>query len=143
MSETATSLSDLPVVLIVEDEPLVRLLAGEILMESGLRSIEAPNADEALMLLEAKPDIAALLTDVRMPGSIDGFGLARLVSMRWPHVGIVVCSAEALPGEGDLPEGVLFLAKPYQPSSLLAAVRQVVGKDDPPLTIVPIRLAEG
>lgn len=142
MSHSDTALTDLPLVLIVEDEPLVRLLATEVLMEAGIRTIEACNGDEALTLLEAKPDMAALLTDVKMPGSIDKFSLARLAAMRWPHLGIVVSSAGSRPGEGDLPEGAKFLPKPYQLSSLVEAIRQVMGSGTAPLTVIPLRPAQ-
>lgn len=142
MSQSDTTLADLPVVLIVEDEPLVRLLATEVLMEAGIRTIEACNADEALTILEAKPDMAALVTDVRMPGSIDGFSLARLAAMRWLHLGIVVSSADSTPGEGDLPERAKFLPKPYQLSSLVEAVRQVMQSDVARLTVIPILPAQ-
>lgn len=143
MIQCDTTLSDLPVVLIVEDEPLVRLLATEVLADAGIRTIEPCNADEALTLLEAKPDMAALVTDVKMPGSMDGFSLSRLAAMRWPHLGIVVSSAGSRPGEGDLPEGAKFLPKPYQLSSFVETVRQVMGSGIPALTVVPIRPAHG
>ena len=130
------SLSDLPIVLIVEDEPLIRLVASDVLTEAGFRVIEAADSDEAMTLVEAKPETVALVTDVVMPGTFDGFGLAHLVASRWPHIGIVITSAHALPGEGDLPRGCEFLPKPYQPSSLIAAVRKVTEQIVTPLTVV-------
>ena len=128
--------SEPPIVLLVEDEPLIRLLGSDVLTEAGFRVIEATSAEEALTLLEAKPETVALVTDVKMPGSIDGFGLAHLVKSRWPHMGVVVTSAQALPGEGDLSADAVFLAKPYQLSALIAAVRKVTGDQPPPITVV-------
>ena len=122
-------------IVLVEDEPLIRLVAGDILAEAGFRTIEACSADEAMTLLEAKPDAVAIVTDVKMPGSLDGFSLAHLVASRWPETGIVVVSGHAVPGEGDLPEGALFLTKPYQPSALINAVREVTSQS----SVTPFR----
>jgi CheY-like chemotaxis protein len=133
--------SEPSIILLVEDEPLIRLLASDILTEAGFRVIEAMNTDEALTLLEAKPETVALVTDVKMPGAIDGFGLAHLVKSRWPHMGVVVTSAQALPGEGDLSADAVFLAKPYQLSALIDAVRKVTG-DQPPPPITVVRLPD-
>jgi CheY-like chemotaxis protein len=132
-----TSVGDAPVVVVVEDEALIRLVAGDTLADAGFRTIEACNADEAMTLLEAKPDAVAIVTDVKMPGSLDGFALAHLVASRWPDTGIVVVSGHALPGEGDLPEHALFLTKPYQPSALIEAVRKVTDRS----VVTPLRSA--
>jgi len=131
-------LSDNPIVLLVEDELLIRVLANDILTDAGFRVFDATNADEALTIIEAKPEISALVTDVRMDGSIDGFGLAHLVASRWPHVGIVITSAHVAPGQGDLPPGALFLAKPYQLSVLADAVRTVIDGQPGPIIAVPL-----
>ena len=132
MNQNEITLADAPVVLVIEDEPLIRLIADDILAEAGFRTIEASNGDEAMTILEAKPDAVAIVTDVKMPGSLDGFGLAHLVASRWPRMGIVVVSGHALPGDGDLPKGTLFLAKPYQPSALIDAVRTVAARSRVP-----------
>lgn len=113
------------VVLVVEDDPLVRLVTEEVLVEAGFRVIEVPNADDALIVLEARPDIRFVVTDVEMPGTFDGFTLARLVRHRWPQVGIVVCSGRVCPREGDLPAGVQYLSKPIRPSKLISTVRDL------------------
>lgn len=123
------AVGDAPVVMLVEDDPLIRLVASDILADAGFRTIEACSADEALIMLQAKPDAVALVTDVQMPGSIDGFGLAHLVACRWPHTGIVIVSGRAVPGEGDLPPHALFLTKPYSPSALVSAVRKVTTRN--------------
>jgi CheY-like chemotaxis protein len=74
-----------PVILVVEDETLLRMLAGDILTEdAGYRVIEAVNADEALILLESRHDVRLVFTDVNMPGALNGFALARIVDMRFP-----------------------------------------------------------
>jgi len=115
-----------PVVLVVEDEVLVRMLACDILDDGGFKSLEAVAAREALALIDARPDIAVMFTDVDMPGEINGLGLAHLVAMRAPKVGIVVTSGASEPGPGDLPEAARFLRKPYSPSALLELVAEMI-----------------
>jgi CheY-like chemotaxis protein len=116
-----------PVVLVVDDEVLVRMLACDILDDGGFRSLEAVDAPEALALIDARPDIALMFTDVDMPGEINGLGLAHLVAMRAPGVRILVTSGAAGPGAGDLPPKARFLRKPYSPSALLELVAEMLG----------------
>ena len=117
-----------PVVLLVEDEPLVRLTQVDILREAEFWVVEAQDADEAFELLKARPEIDAVLTDVNMPGSIDGFEFARLVRQGWPEVGVLVISGKAGPGPGDLPPNATFLHKPVRPNKLIAALQDVMAK---------------
>lgn len=114
-----------PVVLVVEDEVLVRMLACDILKDAGYDALEAVDAHEALVLLDARPDIALLFTDVDMPGEINGLGLARLVALRWPHLPIIATSGAAVVHPADLPPNGRFLQKPYRPSSLIESVGAV------------------
>jgi CheY-like chemotaxis protein len=110
------------VILVVEDEVLVRMLACDILTEGGYHAIEAVNAEEALALIDARPDIAAMFTDVDMPGEINGLGLVRLVAMRRPDLPVIVTTGAAQIAPGDLAPTTAFLAKPYSPSALLAMI---------------------
>jgi CheY-like chemotaxis protein len=115
------------IILLVEDEALVRMIAWDILTEeAGYRVIEAVNAEEALTLLEARHDIRLVFTDVDMPGTLNGYALARIVDMRFPGIKVMVTSG-ARPGVGDLPTGMRFLAKPYTPSALITIVQEMVG----------------
>jgi CheY-like chemotaxis protein len=124
------------IVLLVEDEALVRMFAADVLREEGgFKVVEVVNADEALTVLEATADVRALVTDVEMPGSLDGFTLARVVKQAWPHIGIVVTSGRMAPGSRDLPSGALFIPKPYRPTDLIAAVRRVLPSDQ---TEIPV-----
>ena len=76
-----------PVVLLVEDDGLLLMEAADTLAEAGFTVLEAPHADQALKVLESRPDVEVLMTDVDMPlGSMNGFALARLVSRRWPRI---------------------------------------------------------
>ena len=74
------STSSRAVVLIVEDEPLVRMMVIELFQDEGFEVLEAANADQALGIFGERDDVALLFTDVEMPGSIDGYALARWVS---------------------------------------------------------------
>jgi two-component system, response regulator PdtaR len=113
------------VILIVEDEILVRMSIADILQEAGYHIVEARDGVEALALLEVREDVAAISTDVTMP-NMNGMALAKIVSERWPNVGIVVTSG-ALPAglSLDLPAGARFVRKPYDPAALLHEISAV------------------
>jgi CheY-like chemotaxis protein len=117
------------IVLVAEDEALARMFAADLLDEAGFCVIEAVHADEALLLLQARPDVQVLVTDVEMTGgSMNGFELARRVRKRWPRIAIIVVSGRQTPGPGDLPEGVEFIAKAYRPTALLQAIQASVDR---------------
>lgn len=114
------------VVLVVEDEALVRLDAIETLEDAGFRVIEAANADEAIAILEARRDIRVVLTDIQMPGSMDGLRLAATIHTRWPPIALIVTSGRNFVRERDLPEHGRFLPKPYNGSRLVETIRAVL-----------------
>jgi CheY-like chemotaxis protein len=120
-----TSETGRPVVLIVEDEFLLRMNAAEMIGEAGFDVVEAANADEAIALLEARPDIHVVFTDIQMPGSMDGMKLARFVRGRWPPIKIVATSGFVSVGKDDLPEGSRFLTKPYRPAQIVATLLEL------------------
>jgi CheY-like chemotaxis protein len=113
------------VVLIVEDDLLIRLHAADIIEAAGFDVMEASNADEAIARLELRPDIAVLFTDIQMPGSMDGLKLAAAVKGRWPPIKIVATSGLVNVQPDDLPEGGRFLPKPYNPTQLTATLREL------------------
>jgi CheY-like chemotaxis protein len=115
----------IPVVLVVEDETLVRLAAVGMLEDAGFRIIEAANGDEALELLMADSNVQLLFTDVNMPGTIDGLALARQVRVRWPHIGIMVASAKRAPRPEEIPAGSRFEQKPYSPATVVRHAREL------------------
>jgi CheY-like chemotaxis protein len=115
-----------PVVLVVEDENLIRMSALDMVEDAGFEAIAASNADEAIRILESRNDIRAVFTDVHMPGSMDGLRLARVVRNRWPPVALIVTSGQTTVPETDLPIGGRFLQKPYQSAQIAAALRQIV-----------------
>ncbi len=115
-----------PVVLVVEDESLIRMNAMAMVQEAGFHPIAASDADEAIRILESRNDIQAVFTDVHMPGSMDGIRLARVVRNRWPPVALIVTSGQTNVLETDLPTGGRFLRKPYEPVQLETALRQLI-----------------
>jgi two-component system, response regulator PdtaR len=116
------------VVLIVEDEALVRLTAVGMIDEAGFEALEATNADEAILLLEARRDITVVFTDIEMPGSMDGLRLAEAVRGRWPPIKIIATSGRYVVRDGDLPSGGLFLAKPYSSDQISSALRNLTAQ---------------
>jgi CheY-like chemotaxis protein len=96
-------------VLIVEDEPLLRMLAVEVVQEAGFIAIEARDADEAVVLLESRTDITLLFTDINMPGSMDGLKLAHAVRDRWPPIKIWVVSGKQRLQPCELPSNSRFV----------------------------------
>ena len=121
------SASKRPVVLIVEDEFLLRIDAADMIAPSGFEVVQAGNADEAIEILESRRDITVVFTDIQMPGSMDGLKLARAVRGRWPPIKIVATSGHANVGETDLPAGGRFLPKPYSPMEVAGVLRELTG----------------
>jgi two-component system, response regulator PdtaR len=114
-----------PVVLIVEDEFVLRMNAAETICDAGFDVVEAGNADEAIAILEARPDIHVVFTDIQMPGSMDGLKLARFVRGRWPPIKIVATSGFVSVRKDDLPEGSRFVPKPYRAEQIVATLRDL------------------
>jgi CheY-like chemotaxis protein len=118
-----------PVILVVEDESLLRMNAAEMIEDAGFDVLEAANADEAIALLEARADIALVFTDIQMPGSMDGIRLAAAVRDRWPPVKIIATSGQFKPQDGDLPTGGRFVPKPYSQMQITEMLRQLMAAD--------------
>ena len=109
-------------VLVVEDEPLIRLTAVDLLEDEGFKVIEAGSGDEGLVLLRAHPDIRVLFTDVHVPGSLDGLALAHIAAAEYRHVRLLIVSGRGVPEAHSLPEGASFFLKPYEVSTVIAHV---------------------
>ena len=116
-------------VLVVEDEPLVRIVAADALVDHGIMAREAGNASEALKALDNHPRIGVLFTDINMPGEPDGLGLAEQVSVERPDVEIIVTSGARQLRDEDLPDDGVFLAKPYSPERLVLVVERKLQGD--------------
>jgi CheY-like chemotaxis protein len=116
-----------PVILVVEDEILVRMVAVIIAEDNGFEVLSAASADEAIKILESRSDIRLVFTDVNMPGSMNGLRLAHAVRGRWPPVELLVTSAVGNVTARDLPQRARFLPKPYDLAKLSEAFQQLAG----------------
>ena len=118
-----------PVILIVEDDPFLRMLTVEFVNEAGFETLEACDADQAIAILESNSKITVLFTDINMPGSMDGLKLARVVSNRWPVIEILIASGHVLLQQADLPPNGRFLRKPYRTAAMIADLHSLVRRD--------------
>jgi CheY-like chemotaxis protein len=115
------------IVLVVEDEMLLRMRAVNIVEDAGYISVEAVDADEALAILQSRSDIALLFTDVQMPGSMDGLQLAHAVRERWPPIKIILVSGQLKPSGSAIPLDTRFFAKPLKSDEMIAEMRDMIG----------------
>lgn len=114
-------------VLLVEDEATVRMIGSDALEDAGYEVVDAESADEALLLLESMDDVAVLFTDIRMPGSMDGLELARLVHDRWPAMKILLTSGDTWPPKSLIPDDGRFIPKPYEIDRLQDEIGRLIG----------------
>jgi two-component system, response regulator PdtaR len=112
-------------ILVVEDDALVREMIVDILLEAGFAAHQAGSADEALRDLEEKPGIAAVVTDIDMPGALDGIELTWRIEELWPKIGVIVISGGH--GAAALPHAARFLAKPFTAGGLLRSLVELMG----------------
>ncbi|MDE4909528.1 MULTISPECIES: response regulator [unclassified Methylobacterium] len=113
---------DASLVLVVEDDALVRLYAVELLEDFGLATVEARDADEAWDILERRDDIGVLFTDIDMPGSMCGKTLAARVHASWPDIRLVPTSGRHRLADEDVPDHGLFVAKLYGTGDIVEAI---------------------
>ena len=125
LESIALELSRRQVVLVVEDEPLILMLAIEMIRDAGFEPLWASNADEAIRILESRGDIRIVFTDINMPGSMDGIRLAQAVRGRWPPIKIIVMSGFSGGDLKLLPEGSQFIPKPYDADQISDALRSL------------------
>jgi CheY-like chemotaxis protein len=116
-----------PLVLVVEDEPLLRMAAVDMVEEAGFEPVEAADATEAVRILEARLDIRLVFSDIDMPRGIDGMKLAALIRNRWPPIDIILTSGHVDAAEVDLPVRSMFFPKPYNEKLVVAAMKKFVG----------------
>lgn len=115
-------------ILVVEDEPLIRLGLVSVIEEAGYIALEAANADAAIRVLEADSSVRLVVTDVDMPGSMDGIKLAHYVNRKWPPIKLIVISGKIGVKPGELPEGARFMGKPYQEAALLDLMKTMTAQ---------------
>ncbi|WP_018900680.1 response regulator [Rhizobium sp. 2MFCol3.1] len=114
------------IVIVVEDEPLIRLFIADALEGAGFAVLEAGSVLEAVGVLGMRTDVDAIFTDVDMPGGLSGIDLANMVASVSPHMGVVVTSGRADVNPSDLPAGAKFLPKPYNATVAIATVESVI-----------------
>jgi two-component sensor histidine kinase/CheY-like chemotaxis protein len=117
-----------PRVLVVEDEMLLRMRAVDIVEDAGFSPIEAVNADEALAILESRSDVNLLLTDIQMPGSMDGLKLAHAVHERWPSIKIILVSGKLTPTDSERPTDSRFFGKPLEVKQMITEIQEMIGQ---------------
>ena len=112
-------------ILVVDDEPLIRMNLADFFEDEGYEVHDAGNADAAIAILATNPTIRIVLTDVQMPGSMDGVKLAHYIHERYPPTLLVVASGAVKLKEIDLPEHTMFVAKPFDPRFLLEEIERL------------------
>lgn len=125
-----------PYAVVVDDDVLILMHISDILADAGFQTLEASNGDDAKALIDEKGNgIALLFTDVQMPGSLDGFALARHVADHWPEIEIVVASGLLKPQPGDMPARGTFISKPFSAEVVRDHLRRTLpaGKRPHPL----------
>lgn len=130
------AVSTIPYALVVDDDALVLMDVCEILEKAGFRFYGADNGDDAVKLLgDYASSVTLLFSDVEMPGTLDGFGLARYVDERWPHIEIVIASGRIRPVDGDMPAKATFIPKPFNEQTVIDHLREKLpeGKKPEPL----------
>ena len=115
------------IVLVVEDDLILRMRAIDMVDDAGYVSVEAVDADEALAILQSRSDIALLFTDIQMPGSMDGLQLAHAVHERWPLIKIIVVSGQLKLSSSQLPRGSRFFGKPLVSGQMIAEMQNMIG----------------
>ena len=114
------------VVVLAEDELLIRMAMADVLGDAGFEVIEAEHAEAAVALLTSRKDeVHLLFTDIHMTGAMDGLQLAHHVSILWPWIGILITSGKAHPKPVEMPPGSRFLSKPYRPEQVMGHLREL------------------
>jgi two-component system, response regulator PdtaR len=121
--------SEPPLALVVDDNNLLRLYAGGLLVDHGFEVVEADSAEAALKVMRTHNGVRLLFTDIRMPGR-DGLDLAREVHARWPSVLLVITSGQMKPAPSDIPDDGRFVAKPYRAKDLFGEVDDLMRKSE-------------
>jgi len=116
------------VVLVVEDEMLLRMRAVDMVEDAGYTSLEAVDADAAFAILESRSDIALLFTDIQMPGTMDGLKLAHAVHARWPPIKIILVSGQLRLANIDIPPHSRFFGKPLEAREMIAEMQEMIGQ---------------
>src|SRR6201996_419830 len=141
----STDSTQVPNVLVVEDEMILRMRAVGLVEDAGFCPIEAVNADEAMSILESRSDISLLFTDIQMPGSMNGLMLAHAVHDRWPSIKIILVSGQVKPSDAERPADSRFFGKPLGVDQMVTELQAMVGlgalRIVPGTAILPVNVA--
>jgi two-component system, response regulator PdtaR len=129
LSEDGTSEKN--VVLVVEDEPIIQMEAVQVIKDAGYVVLHAANTDDAMTILEERPDIRAVFTEIRVPGRLNGMDLARAIAERWPLIRLIVTSSAS--EVDNFPADWRYIQKVYDGVQIVAALRALFA---PRLTVV-------
>lgn len=113
-------------ILVVEDEPLLRLAAVDMVEEAGFEALQAAEGEEAVRILEQRCDVRIVFTDIDMPRGMDGVSLATHIWRRWPPIAVLFTSGHKAP-DFELPAHSAFFPKPYREAEVVAAFRELAG----------------
>ncbi|WP_244476991.1 response regulator [Methylobacterium sp. Leaf117] len=123
VDEATNANDDRPVILLVEDEALTIMDLGDVLENGGYETVQCASAERALGILQARPDICGLVTDVELSGKTNGFELATAVSEARPQLPIVIVSGRAAPDPERMPKGAKFIARPCTGEDILSQLK--------------------
>ncbi|WP_156387516.1 MULTISPECIES: response regulator [unclassified Methylobacterium] len=126
VEQTTGPAGDRPVILLVEDEALTIMDLADVLEDGGYDTVQCASAERALGILQARPDIRGLVTDVELSGKVNGFDLATAVSEARPHLPIVIVSGRAAPDPERMPDGAHFIARPCTGEDILHQIRRLM-----------------
>ncbi len=118
--------NNVAIILVVEDEPLLRLAAVDLVEAAGYEALAAADATEAVAVLEARDDIRIVFTDVDMPRGVDGMRLAAIIRDRWPPIKLILVSGHIQDPGDQIPAETVFFAKPYREEQIVEAIRQML-----------------
>ncbi len=113
------------IILVVEDEPLLRMAAIDMVESAGFTAMEAADATQAVEILQSRTDISIVFTDIDMPGGIDGLRLAAAIRNRWPPIHVIITSGHTKPPRGSLPSDMVFFSKPYRENEVVATMMRM------------------
>lgn len=117
-------------VLVVEDEPLQRLMIVDLLADAGYSTIEAMDAEDAVRILEERTDIHVVFADIDMPNGLDGMKLAAAIRDRWPPIELIIISGRIQSAPKDMPARSVFFSKPYKQDRVVDAVRSLAKNNE-------------
>ena len=120
---------DKRVVLVIEDEPVLRIEISDMLEDEGFEVVEATSIENAIEILEARLDIRIVYMDLDMPNGVDGIKIAATIRDRWPPIEIVLTASRVDGARLQLPVRAKFFSKPVNRARVIAAVRTFAGQE--------------